>query len=141
MKFQYRVLNISDALEQRGYPAGVNASVDFEFNDNEIPENNGIWHLNINKGRGSVKKVTSPRFKESPHYGYGFWLGKFNKMDFFAMRGHLGQHVFVFPDQNIMIVRLGKRQDKKTEREIYPKDQQIYLEEAFNMLKIYFDEV
>ena len=45
-------------------------------------------------------------------------------MEFFAMRGHLGQHVFVFPDQNIMIVRLGKRQDKKTEREIYPRDQQ-----------------
>ena len=43
--------------------------------------------------------------------------------------------------KNIMIVRLGKRQDKKTEREIYPKDQQVYLEEAFNMLKIYFDEV
>ena len=50
-----------------------------------------------------VKKVTSPRFKESPHYGYGFWLGKYNKMDFFAMRGHLGQHVFVFPKQNIII--------------------------------------
>ena len=59
-----RVLNISDALEQRGYPAGVNASVDFEFNDNEILENNGIWHLNINEGRGSVKKVTSPSSKQ-----------------------------------------------------------------------------
>ncbi|RCL70095.1 MAG: serine hydrolase, partial [Cryomorphaceae bacterium] len=83
-----------------------------------------------------VKKVTSPRFKESPHYGYGFWLGKYNKMDFFAMRGHLGQHVFVFPKQNIIIVRLGKRHDVKSEREIYPADQQIYLEEAFKMLAI-----
>ena len=83
-----------------------------------------------------VKKVTSPRFKESPHYGYGFWIGKYNKMDFFAMRGHLGQHVFVFPKQNIIIVRLGKRHDVKSEREIYPADQQIYLEEAFKMLAI-----
>tara|TARA_B100001778_G_scaffold38274_1_gene27712 strand:- start:992 stop:1174 length:183 start_codon:yes stop_codon:yes gene_type:complete len=57
-------------------------------------------------------------------------------MDFFAMRGHLGQHVFVFPEQNIIIVRLGKRHDVKSEREIYPTDQQIYLEEAFKMLAI-----
>lgn len=54
-----RVLNISDALEQRGYAAGLNASVDLEFSDREIPENNGIWSLTINEGRGSVKKLTS----------------------------------------------------------------------------------
>ena len=104
-------------------------------------KDNGYWDGETLLDSSFTRKVTSPRFKESPHYGYGFWIGKYNSMDFFAMRGHLGQHVFVFPDQNIMIVRLGKRQDKKTEREIYPRDQQVYLEEAFNMLKIYFDEV
>ena len=35
------------------------------------------------------------------------------------MRGHL-VNMYLFSDQNIMIVKLGKRQDKKTE-EIYPK--------------------
>ena len=65
-----------------------------------------------------------------------WWLLNRNKEEGFLMRGHLGQHVFVFPEQNIIIVRLGKSHDVKSEREIYPTDQQIYLEEAFKMLAI-----
>ena len=68
-------------------------------------KDNGYWDGETLLDSSFTRKVTSPRFKESPHYGYGFWIGKYNSMEFFAMRGHLGQHVFVFPDQNIMIVR------------------------------------
>ncbi len=64
-----RVLNISDALEQRGYAAGVNASIDLEFTDKEIPENNGIWSLTVNAGRGSVKKIASSSSKQILNLG------------------------------------------------------------------------
>ena len=83
-----------------------------------------------------VKKATTKRFNESPHYGYGFWLGDYKGMEYFSMRGHLGQYVIVFPKENIMIVRLGKRNDKKTEANIYPDDQLTFIEEGLKMIKI-----
>ena len=83
-----------------------------------------------------VKKATTKRFNESPHYGYGFWLGDYKGMEYFSMRGHLGQYVIVFPKENIIIVRLGKRNDKKTEENIYPDDQLTFIEEGLKMIKI-----
>ena len=67
-----------------------------------------------------VAKSIKPRFKKSPEYGYGFWLGKINENDFFAMRGILGQYVIVVPERNIIVVRLGKKNlEKNNDR---PKD-------------------
>ena len=82
-----------------------------------------------------VAKSIKPRFKKSPEYGYGFWLGKINENDFFAMRGILGQYVIVVPERNIIVVRLGK---KNLEKNNYrPKDFDVYLIEALKM----FDSV
>ena len=50
------------------------------------------------------------------------------------MRGHLGQYVIVFPGENIIIVRLGKSHDKKTENETFSKDFLDYIKETFKML-------
>ena len=78
-----------------------------------------------------VAKSIKPRFKKSPEYGYGFWLGKINENDFFAMRGILGQYVIVVPERNIIVVRLGK---KNLEKNNYrPKDFDVYLTEALKM--------
>jgi CubicO group peptidase (beta-lactamase class C family) len=54
-----------------------------------------------------VAKSITPRFAESPQYGYGFWMQKRDGKSFFMMRGHLGQYVIVEPEDNIIIVRLG----------------------------------
>ena len=81
-----------------------------------------------------VKKSISQRFKKSPEYGYGFWLGEFNNNSFFAMRGILGQYVIVFPEKNIILVRLGKKNLEKFNSR--PKDFDIYIEEAFKMLDL-----
>ena len=82
-----------------------------------------------------VAKSIKPRFKKSPEYGYGFWLGKINENDFFAMRGILGQYVIVVPERNIIVVRLGKKNlEKNNDR---PKDFDVYLTEALKM----FDSV
>ena len=96
----------------------------------------GYWNGKQLLDSSFVKKVTTKRFEKSPHYGYGFWLGNYNGMKYFSMRGHLGQYVMVFPKENIIIVRLGKTNDKKTEADIIPQDQLIYIEEAIKMTKI-----
>lgn len=96
----------------------------------------GYWNGEKLLDSSFVKKVTTKRFNKSPHYGYGFWLGNQKGMEYFSMRGHLGQYVIVFPKENIIIVRLGKRNDKKTEANIYPDDQLIFMEEGLKMIKL-----
>ena len=96
----------------------------------------GYWNGEKLIDSSFIKKATTKRFNESPHYGYGFWLGDYKGMEYFSMRGHLGQYVIVFPKENIMIVRLGKRNDKKTEANIYPDDQLTFIEEGLKMIKI-----
>ena len=80
-----------------------------------------------------VAKSINPRFEKSPEYGYGFWLGKINENNFFAMRGILGQYVIVIPNKNIIVVRLGEKNlENNNDR---PKDFDIYLKEALVMLE------
>ena len=83
-----------------------------------------------------VATAIKPRFKDSPEYGYGFWLSDHNGKEIFYMRGVLGQYVIVVPEDDIMIIRLGhnliKREDKEVEQ--HSPDFFIYLEEAYKML-------
>jgi CubicO group peptidase (beta-lactamase class C family) len=46
-------------------------------------------------------------------YGYLWWLMKYKGHEIFYMRGLAGQYVFVIPDEKIIIVRLGKKREKK----------------------------
>lgn len=81
-----------------------------------------------------VAKSIQPRFKNSPHYGYGFWLEEYKEKDIFYMRGILGQYVMVIPEDNLIISRLGKEKMAKPEGKEHPKDFYIYLEEVYEML-------
>ena len=75
-----------------------------------------------------------PRFKDSPEYGYGWWLAKFKDKEVFYMRGHLGQYVIVIPEDNIIITRLGHRATPAKGEE-HSSDFYIYIEEAYKMLQ------
>ncbi len=100
----------------------------------KLYKDHGFWNGKSILDSTFIKKSLTNRFESSPEYGYGFWLGTFNKKEFFSMRGHLGQYVIVFPKENIIIVRLGKTHDKKTENEKFSKDFYNYIEESFIMI-------
>ncbi|AWA29189.1 serine hydrolase [Flavobacterium magnum] len=81
-----------------------------------------------------VAKSIKPRFDESPQYGYGWWLFDHDGKKGYCMRGHLGQYVIVLPDQDVLIVRLGKSTIKTTTDSPFGDDFYVYLEEATKML-------
>ena len=94
----------------------------------KLYKDNGLWNGKRLLDSAFVKKSLKARFLSSPQYGYGFWLGNFQEKNYFAMRGHLGQYVIVFPKENILIVRLGRMEENTQEK--------TYIEEAFKMLDI-----
>lgn len=80
-----------------------------------------------------VAKSIEPRFKESPEYGYGFWLSDHNGKKIFVMRGILGQYVITIPEDNLIIVRLGEQRGNYIGKP-FTEDFYIYIEETYNML-------
>jgi CubicO group peptidase (beta-lactamase class C family) len=81
-----------------------------------------------------VAKSVKPRFKESPQYGYGWWLSQYKNKQLFYMRGHLGQYVIVIPEDQLIIVRLGNKEHKKTNTNPHSEDLFVYLDESYKML-------
>jgi CubicO group peptidase (beta-lactamase class C family) len=97
--------------------------------------NNGNWNGKPILDSAFVKKCITPRFAESPQYGYGWWLHNFLGKDLYYMRGHLGQFVIVIPEDNLIIVRLGHIKGLQTESDPHSDDLYVYVEEAYEMLK------
>tara|TARA_R100001369_G_scaffold92686_1_gene139120 strand:- start:751 stop:1896 length:1146 start_codon:yes stop_codon:yes gene_type:complete len=93
----------------------------------------GKWNEKQLLDSAFVAKSIRPRFKESPEYGYGFWLNNHNGKEVFAMRGILGQYVIVIPEDDVIIVRLGHHRGKKGD-DPFSKDFYTYMEEAYSML-------
>ncbi|MCF7566829.1 beta-lactamase family protein [Sabulilitoribacter arenilitoris] len=81
-----------------------------------------------------VSKSITPRFPESPEYGYGFWLKDIGNKHFFMMRGHLGQYVIVEPNDNVIIVRLGHSKGPGDAIATFTDDITTYIKEAYKML-------
>lgn len=51
-----RVINVSKALEKRGYPLGIETELHLEVFDDLLPENNGKFVLSVSNGQGEVTK-------------------------------------------------------------------------------------
>lgn len=97
--------------------------------------NNGNWNGKQLLDSAFVKKCITPRFAESPEYGYGWWLHNFLGKDLYYMRGHLGQFVIVIPEDELIIVRLGHIKGLQTDSDPHSDDLYVYVEEAYEMLK------
>ena len=101
----------------------------------KLYKNHGKWNGKQLLDSTFIAKSVTPRFSESPEYGYGWWLSAHHEKNFFMMRGHLGQYVIVEPNDNVIIVRLGHSKGPKNESESpFTNDISVYIEEAYNML-------
>lgn len=58
-----RVVDAPRALRGRGYPAGVEAELHLEINDDVLPQNNGRFVLRVRKGRAGVRKGGDGRLR------------------------------------------------------------------------------
>lgn len=96
--------------------------------------NNGNWNGQQILDSTFIKKCITPRFAESPEYGYGWWIHNFLGKDLYYMRGHLGQFVIVIPQDNLIIVRLGHLKGLQTETDPHSNDLYVYVEEVYKML-------
>ena len=68
-------------------------------------------------------------------YGYQFWIVQYKGYDIPFARGILGQYIFIIPDKNAVVVRLGhKRSDKRTFHSEIPDDVYLYLDAAMEIL-------
>lgn len=81
-----------------------------------------------------VAKSIQPRFKNSPEYGYGFWLSDHLGKDIFVMRGILGQYVIAIPEDDLIIVRLGHQRGTRNGKP-FTEDFYVYVEEVYEMMK------
>jgi len=95
---------------------------------------NGNWNGNQILTSADIQKMTTPRFTESPQYGYGWWLHNYMGKKIYYMRGHLGQFVIVIPQDNIIITRLGHIKGLQTETDPHSNDFYIYIDEAYKMM-------
>jgi len=102
----------------------------------KLYKDHGKWQGKQLLDSAFVAKSITPRFPESPEYGYGWWLKKIEDKNFFMMRGHLGQYVIVEPTDNIIIVRLGHSKGPKNEVATFSEDISTYIEEAYKMLAL-----
>ena len=100
----------------------------------KLYKDHGKWNGKQVLDSAFIAKSVTPRFKESPEYGYGWWLKKVGDKSFFMMRGHLGQYVIVEPEDNVIIVRLGHSKGPGDAVATFTPDISTYIEEAYKML-------
>ncbi len=97
-------------------------------------KNNGVWNGKTLLDPEFIKLSITPRFEESPQYGYGWWLGEREGRKFYSMQGHLGQYVIVLPEENTIVVRLGHQKIGNLNGNPHPEDCYYYIEEALKMI-------
>lgn len=54
MTWMLRIVNVRSALEQRGYPLGIETELHLDIQDDLLLDNNGKFILSVSQGRGSV---------------------------------------------------------------------------------------
>ena len=96
----------------------------------KLYKDNGKWNNEILLDSTFINKAINPVYEDSPYYGYGWWLYTFEDKKVFTMNGHRGQFVIVFPEEDIIIVRLG---DKNKEGDNDDGDLYKYISEGYNL--------
>ena len=67
-------------------------------------------------------------------YGYQFWIVERQGMRIPYYRGILGQYIFILPEYNAVVVRLGHERGDKKQGDHHPQDVYVYLDAALGIL-------
>ncbi len=78
-----------------------------------------------------VQQMIQPGMQD--YYGLSTWLGLANDPAFYHFSGHLGQYIVVAPEKQLIIVRLGERQDPESDfqKDTIPN----YLKQALKLIE------
>ncbi|MBB3106659.1 CubicO group peptidase (beta-lactamase class C family) [Psychrobacter luti] len=81
--------------------------------------NDGEWQGKQLLSKEHVELITTPNAAafaagKAQIYGHSVWTDMDSPIPFYAMLGHLGQRVLVLPEENAIIVRLGKQKGLPT---------------------------
>jgi CubicO group peptidase (beta-lactamase class C family) len=117
------------------------------FNSN-APDFARIGELYLDTGKWNGTQVISREYvlnsikvadlvdengKQIDNYGYNWWLmPDYKGHSIFYARGILGQYIVCIPDKKMVIVRLGKKREKRKGNE-HPRDLFFYIDAALEM--------
>jgi CubicO group peptidase (beta-lactamase class C family) len=89
----------------------------------------GSWHGKRILDSSYVKEALSPNElinrdgKKVDYYGYQIWLiPDYKGKKYYYFRGILGQYVIIMPEENMVMVRLGKKRGEK----VFPHFKEVY---------------
>lgn len=105
--------------------------------------NEGEWNGGQLISSSYLKEATTPdtsllfkEYNETNHcYGFQFWHLSYNGMEIPYMRGILGQYIFIIPDLNAVVVRLGHKRSETRSDQHYPDDIDTWLGAAVEMIQ------
>lgn len=63
MRWMLRLVDVEAAILGRGFPAGVEATVNFALDDPELPENAGAFRLRVEGGAGRLERIDGARLR------------------------------------------------------------------------------
>ena len=101
----------------------------------------GNWYGRQLLDSAFVKRMITPDeaafYSGEPRkYGYSVWIDDVHQPAFYAFLGHLGQRIIIVPEENLVIVRLGKESDKRSlNRGHLDTDNYYFVDEVVGMLK------
>lgn len=105
--------------------------------------NGGDWNGRQLISSSYLKEATTPdtsllfkEYNETNHcYGFQFWHLSYNGMEIPYMRGILGQYIFIIPDLDAVVVRLGHKRSGTRSDQHYPDDIDTWLGAAGEMVQ------
>lgn len=105
--------------------------------------NKGDWNGRQLISSSYLKEATTPdtgllfkEYNETNHcYGFQFWHLTYNGMEIPYMRSILGQYIFIIPDLNAVVVRLGHKRSETRSDQHYPDDIDTWLGAAVEMIQ------